>query len=386
MVLKLKLFYGEDPQAEKYGGNAYAWPQSDHKRNEFYDVKRNRPNEAQSVYQCNPGQREGSLYLEKDFAYYRQPLGGRLENGLHDPAVKAFCEQGHQIVIAWDTAVQVGDSSAYTVGVVGLLKPCTAWHRDEDTMLWGACDFHFDLLILDVFREKIDFGDLLGAFRQMNMKWSPHLNVVEQKQSGWQLLQTMEKIGINLKPVNAQVSKRARAVMSIGGANSQGWFRQHRVYFPSEEPDPRSEDRRPISWMAPFKTELKDFTGDESATTDQVDALIHLLHYVMEQSSTAALMESNWSVETVDQHMGINVDFDPLNDLPSDNLLRQIAVWNNDAVEPFNPFGDTCSQCKFYNANRKEERFSSTHCHKHARLVTAFDSCDDFAEKGKHGH
>lgn len=385
-MLKLKAQYAIDPFAEKYGGHSYCWPSSEQKRLEFYAIKRERPNEAQSIYLCAPGQREGSLFLESDFAYFRQPKNSRLENGIFDSITQEFVEKGHLLVISWDTAVEEDSSAAYTVGTVGLLKGCTSYHCDEDSLIYGECDFHYDVLILDVFRERIGFADLVKSVRQMHGKWHPHLHIIEKKQSGNQLLQSLEKIGINTLGVNAHISKRARATQSIGASTATGWFRQHRVYFPSEEPDPGTSMPRPISWLNDLKRELKDFTGDESGTTDQVDSMIHLLHYVMAESTNATLMESDWSVETVDQHMGINIDFDPINDLPNDNLLRQIAVWNNDAVEPFNPFGDTCSQCKFYNANRKEERFSSTHCHKHARLVTAFDSCDDFAEKGKHGH
>lgn len=385
-MTKLQYIYGRDSLSEQYGGNAYAWPESDEKREEFYGIKLHRPDEAQSIYMCNPGQREGSLYLEKDFAYYRQPKNGRLENGLSDSEIRKFVDHGHQTIIAWDTASQDSHTAAWTVGIVGLLKPCTSYHRGEDPAIYGECDFHFDLMILDIFRQKIDFGDLIHAVRTMHTKWHPLLHVIEQKQSGIQLLQTMETVGIATLGVNAQISKYKRAVQSIGASNSQGWFRMHRVLFPSEEPDMGSDERRPISWLNAFKTELKDFTGDEAGTTDQVDALIHLLHYTINESNNAGMLPTDWTIEMVDEQMGIHTDYDP-DTGPSTPL--QFLSWANDSLdmsEIDSPFLDVCAKCKFYNANVKDQEFLGTHCHKHKRQFIALETCDDFMRhRGKNG-
>lgn len=375
---RLKIFYGTDPQAEKYGGNGYAWPESEQKRKEFYDVKRNRPHEAQSVYMCNPGQREGSIFMESDFAFYRQPFGGFLEQGIADPAVREFISRGHEVVVAWDTAQEALTTSAYTVGVVGLLVPCSSYHCGEDIAIYGPCDPHFDVYIVDIFRDKIDFGDLVKAFRTIHVKWSPSLHVVERRASGHHIIQSLEKI-MTIEGVDAQESKRKRALMGVGASSAQGWFRQHRVYFPSEEPDRGGEQRRPISWLHTFKTELKDFVGDESATSDQADALIHLLHYAIRQSSNMSMMPTGWSPETVDQEMGLDLPFDPKTG-PSSPL--QLLQWADSSFDdPMVPFADTCGNCAYYNMNARRPQFSSATCIKHQRQFVALDSCDDFTRK-----
>ena len=89
-MLHLRHRYGSDPE-----GRGFFWPASEQKRAEAMGVKRNRPVDFQSIYQCAPGAREGTIFLESDFAYFNAPEG--IDAGVAEPGVRAFVNRGHQL-------------------------------------------------------------------------------------------------------------------------------------------------------------------------------------------------------------------------------------------------------------------------------------------------
>jgi len=359
---KLKYFYGEDPEAKKEGQRpmAFFWPDSPTKRREMMSVKRNAPDIFQSTYQCKPGQRVGSIFVEDDFAYFEPPRN--LAMGANDRETRTIIEKGHMVLCGWDTAFEATSAANHTVCVTALLMPCNKYHRGELAEIYGECDAHFDVLILDVMREKLQWGDLVAKFRFMHRKWLPTIHVIEQRANGINLYHSMHGIGINVEGVDAKESKRARAVEGTKAGSVQGWFRQHRVQFP-----------RYASWLKVFETELKDFTGDKGGTDDQVDALVHTVNYAIKLSQNMFLLPSDWAKEEdVDALMGINEEIEmeqlvPEHQAQARNMLNFILMAPGLSEDPSEGF---CMSCT--NKNRKY------YCKIQKRTVASFDSCDRY--------
>lgn len=355
---KFRLKYGVDPDAH---GSAFYWPSSEQKRAECLAVKRLRPAEFQSVYQCNPGMREGGIFLNSDFSYYLAPIG--LSEGIDHPNVKEFCQRFHMIVQAWDTAFEAKADSDPTVCLTAGLLPCSDYHRHEDPLKYGECEPHFDAYLLDLYRAKLEWGDLTDAFRMQRMKWRPDETIVEKRSSGIGLYQAANAAGANVRGVSAQEGKRARVVQGTGAGSVQGWFRLHRVRCPFDAP-----------WVRPYKIELKDFTGDKTGKDDQVDATAHLVTFAIELGANVAVLPSEWRPETVDMMMTgeskVPQNFvEALQQQSGDKA--QFLSWLNSAMNDvvLDPLGSICQNCGKY-----EHGF----CTHWRRNVIAFDGCEHF--------
>lgn len=362
-MIKTKMYYGEDAEARGQGvgrPHAFFWPDSPTKRREMMTVKRNAPDVFQSTYQCRPGTRIGSIFVEDDFAYFEPPKN--LASGVGDPETKVIIERSHMVVCGWDTAFEATSAANHTVCITGMLVPCEKYHRGEIADIYGECDPHFDVLILDVMREKLQWGDLVARFRMMHRKWLPSIHVIEKRANGINLYHSMQGIGINVEGVDAQESKRARAVEGTKAGSVQGWFRQHRVQFPLRAP-----------WLRQFETELKDFTGDKGGTDDQVDALVHLVNYAIKLSQEMFLLPSDWqNVDDVDALMGIKDGMDVARESATDHQSQAIDMMNFILTAPFrgdNPADGFCISC-----TNQTKMF----CSVQNRLVAALDACDEY--------
>lgn len=355
--MQFRLIYGKDP-----AGQGFYWPASEQKRTELLTVKRLKPSVFQSTYQCNPGAREGGIFTEDDFNYYRPPVG--LEEGISNPNVLAFCRKGHAIFQSWDTAWDQLSTSDPSVCVTGLLVPCVHYHRNENVGELGECEPHFDILLLDVYREKLSWAALPIEFRRQWQRWRPEAAIVENKQSGVGLIQQM-KTTFNVIGVTPQDSKRARVLEGVGAGTVQGWFRLHRVLVPYG-----------AKWVRPYKRELKDFTGDKSGRDDQVDATAHLVQFAIELSVNAGLLPSDWSPDRIDEIM-VQERAAPL---PGDTLqvvapgtAAEFLTWVSGLPgQSINPFGDICQGC-----GNNDHGF----CRVQRRRVAAFDNCGEFTPR-----
>lgn len=342
-MLNLKVYYG----ADKHG---FFWPESAQKRQEWLQVKRNRPADAQAIYQCNPGAREGSIFLESDFAYYGAPPG--LDRGVESNAVRKMLEMGIQLAVGWDTAFEATSVADFTAGVPALLVPCSQYHCNEDPLVYGECEPHLDVLLLGLLYEKLTWADLVPQFRLMHKRWEPYIHVVEKRGSGISLYQSMPLAGINVLGVAANESKRARAIQGVGAGSVQGWFRQHRVLFPmvnGEYP----------AWVKTAKTQLKDFSGAKDASDDIVDAIVHLVTYAIRLGSGMALLPTEQEVERVLKES---------ESAQSDDPRVQFLNWLGAAPGlSDDPFEHTCARCNHY---------GSGFCTKFMRPMIAMDGID----------
>ncbi len=341
-MIDIKSYYGLDPKKQ-----GFFWPESDQKRKEYFSVKRGSPSEAESVYQCNPGGREGSIFLEADFAWYSPPFG--LEYGISSAAVREFLTTGQYVVQAWDTAFSAASTADYSVGITALLRSCDLYHRNEDPVLLGPVDPHFDVYVLDLHREQLDWAGLVPAAKSFYRKWMPYTAVVEKKASGLPVISTLQQAGMSVEGIDANIGKRARAISGVGAGSVQGWFRLHRVYFPMGAP-----------WVPPLTKELKDFSGDDAGTDDQVDAIVHLITWAIRMGGTTAMLPSSWTPDTVDKNMGkVDVTGNPL---PG---LEALFTPGHD------PLQYACARCQLFKQGR---------CGLTGHTVLPFDSCTEWSD------
>ncbi|MDE2232569.1 MAG: hypothetical protein KGJ90_00355 [Patescibacteria group bacterium] len=353
-TIKVQFHYGVDTSGT---GEGFFWLESEQKRKEALSVRRNSPSDFESTYQGNPGAREGSIFIESDFAYYDPPEN--LEAGILAPDVKKYCKHGHGIFQAWDTAFSDTIDSAYTVGVTGLFVPCDRYHCDENPQLMGFCDNHFDIIILDVFRKKLDWGGLVAAVKMASNKWEPELLIVEKRATGISLFQSLSAANIPVIGIDVKEGKKYRAIRGTNAGSAQGWFRQHRVLFPSN-----------ASWLQVFKAELKDFSGDESARTDQVDAVVHLINYAITIGARASLLPTGWNPDRIVPDGVIEA----ARAKNGDSLIRdnraEILTFIGDLPElTVDPYEGTCARCSYYD---------NGHCGFWHRQTVAVDVCERY--------
>ena len=369
-----KWAYGKDPS-----GEGFFWPQSS-KRGEYFSNKRLSPSITEAVYQCNPGARQGSVFVDEDFSR-RFEAPDDLDAGAQGAWLQEAVAAGGVVVQAWDTAFSANATSDYTVGVTALLVACDHYHNDEDPEVLGPCEAHNDVYLLDIFRERVNFAGTATAIRSAYFKWQPQVVVVEKKAYGVTAVENLEAAGLPIEAVTpgALESKRARAVEGVAGGSAQGWFRSHRVLLPSE-----------AAWdIAAFVREMKDFTGEKGGRDDQVDAVVHLIRWAITNGRGAASV-SGWSTpEEVDANMRRQGMVSGPGDVNAYTIgpgaiNEMVAGLLGDVLDPFDGF---CGRCRHFVQNIRERKLKtnvdtsampSQFCAVHRRPTPAMASCDDF--------
>jgi predicted phage terminase large subunit-like protein len=362
----IEWVYGEDPEEQ-----GFFWPASKHKRQEYFNNKRLLPAETEAVYQCNPGARQGVVFLDSDFDR-RFALPDDAELGVQSPAMRKFLGNGATVVQGWDTAFSANATSDFSVCVTLMLVPCDEYHRGEDPAELGECEAHFDVYVLDVWRDRIKFAGVAPKMREMFHKWQPSAITVENKAYAVGAIEALENSGMPIEAVNPGPleSKRARAVEGVGAGSVQGWARQGRLLVPYEAP-----------WLEAFIREMKDFTGTKGGTDDQVDALVYGVRWAIRNGSAAGGLPTGWNSESeIEGQMHRS-------EQPMDALAT--FVGNAMQTEAFNPFGECCGYCKHFNkvsmskglpSNRDRDKLPLEYCLLHSKKVSTIYSCDDFAD------
>lgn len=331
-MTNLRVIYGED----QFG---FYWSESSSKRKEYLTAKRNHPAVAEAVYQCNPGALEGDIFRRKDLRYYLPPR--RLVDGIN--ANLEFVAGSDMIVQVWDTAFSARNTSDPSACITAMLMPCNKVHVEDIQVIMPEEDPHYDIYVLDVFHDRIDFGDLVHMGDLQYRKWRPSTVLVEKKASGEPLMQVMVQHNLPVMAAEATMGKRARAVHGVQHGSAQGWVQQHRVFLPQEAP-----------WLDVFVTELVNFSGAEDALDNQVDAFVHLCNFAITQGSGAAMLPSGFDTA---KYAGITM---------APTTLEE-AVSGVDEVQT----QEICQFCRSYNSQRN-------FCLYHQRPTTAFDTCESF--------
>lgn len=349
-TVDIKYYYGTDSVG-------FFWANSAQKRKDAQSVRRNAPSEFEATYQGRPGRRIGRIFKSEDFVFYEPPDG--LADGINDPFVARFVAQGFAVFQAWDTAFSTSAEAAHTVCVTGMFVPCNRFHRDEGGKFIGECEDHYDVVILDVFRDKLDWGDLLNAVKRQYYKWQPQSVIIEKRATGISLVQTLGTSNIPILGIEVgSASKGERALNRVDARSAgsvQGWCRQHRVQFPAH-----------ALWLDAFTAELKDFSGDNDSSADQVDAFVHLTTHAIRMGSTNTLLPTGFTLDAFEA--ASNTTFGSTDDL-NGMSLQYIGGMEEYA---YDPYAGMCGRCR---------NFIEGHCEIQRRSVIAFDSCGEFEAK-----
>lgn len=342
-----RSYYGRDPT-----GMGFFWPESKQKRQEALTTRRNAPAQFEAVYQCNPGARSGVVFVRSDFVYYPQP---------HDWA--SFVSRGDYVIQAWDTAGSSNSTSDYSVCITALLVPCHSYHCGEDAALLGECEAHYDVYVMDVYRERKDFGDLVSVARELAQRWTPTAVLVEQKSTGDPLIGTLFQAGLPVEGVKPGIlSKRARAVTSVGAGSVQGWMRMHRVYMPEKQPHCPE-----LPWVEPLERELLNFTGDDGSVDDQVDSLVYLVSYAISQGVGGARLPTG--VDNYVMQAAQALHQEQVGALKGPDALAALL-----GAQGFDPFQQVCDKCVSFDRGKQ-------FCSFNKRKTIALDSCVSFADR-----
>ena len=152
-----------------------------------------------------------------------------------------------RIIQSWDTANKVGEWNDWSV--------CTTWGVKGK-----------DIYLLHVFRKRLEYPDLKKAVREQARLHSATLVLVEEHQSGVQILQELRRDGFGqLRAVKAKKDKQVRMI------NQTSILENGLVHIPREAP-----------WLAEYLHELAMFPNGK--WDDQVDSTSQALNAIAARS------------------------------------------------------------------------------------------------------
>jgi predicted phage terminase large subunit-like protein len=145
------------------------------------------------------------------------------------------------VIQSWDTAYQGDESNSYTV--------CTTWAKCPD-----------GYYLVDVWRDRPNFVDLVNQVKLQKEKWNAKLVIVERKASGISLIEYFTQTGnqpwlLSRGPEKGKVERAQEQTVK---------FEQGRVWLPLEAP-----------WLATCEAELFQFP--HCKFDDQVDSIVQFL-------------------------------------------------------------------------------------------------------------
>ena len=355
-------------------GEGFYWPGSPSKRKEYKTVAARQPRTAAVNYRGDMSGGGESVFNKEDFRTYLPPDG--LNFGIAHQSVRLWCDSMKgDIEDAWDTAAGQVKSESKTANITGLMVPCQCWHNGEDARIIGACDFHYDVYLLDFWQDSVSFGKLAEVFRTRRGLWWPKRMNVEEKQSGISLLQVMRTAGLPVHPIKVVEGKLERAVnpvligeLPIGGgaASVQGWVQMGRVNVPAGAP-----------WVDELLETICAYSGG-TRNTDAFDTLVHLITRAVLKSRKRGLvghMPSGAGRSDVRPAGG--------SDDPRYAALEGMSLLSQQQTDPrnhgvANPFDSFCgAPCHWFTIHENSE-----YCRTHKRRTTAFDGCPNWAVKG----
>lgn len=149
--------------------------------------------------------------------------------------------QVQSVIQSWDTAYEGDEENSYSV--------CTTWAKCASGMY-----------LLDVWRDRPSFPDLLKQFHKLRAKWQPRLVIIEKKASGISLIESINHAELKdwltwISPASGKVERAQQQSVK---------FEQGRVWLPQE-----------ASWLTAYEAELFQFP--HSKFDDQVDSTVQLL-------------------------------------------------------------------------------------------------------------
>jgi predicted phage terminase large subunit-like protein len=150
-----------------------------------------------------------------------------------------------KVVQSWDTGMSAAPTSDFSV--------CTTWGFRNDNK-W---------LLLDLFRERLDYPDLKRAVVRLHRQWAADKVLIEDAGSGKSLAQEFRTRG-SFRPLLCKAidSKEERFVGTLGEVEAG------HILMPRDSP-----------WLAVFRSEMKAFPNGRY--DDQVDSFSQFIPYQM---------------------------------------------------------------------------------------------------------
>ena len=192
----------------------------------------------------------GHMFKREWFAYYDVLDGEDPEYVLEDEVVK---HSELSIFGTMDTALSIKETADYSVIMAVGSTPSGK------------------LLVLDIFRDRLEAPELLPKIESMINKWNMAWLGVEDSSFGLGIIQMARRQGLPIRNLKADKSKTARAVPAAAGCENGT------IYF-----------LKNAKWLVEFERELTSFPSSGSHD-DQVDALAYAARFGIVRKTT-------WSV------------------------------------------------------------------------------------------
>jgi len=196
-----------------------------------------------------------------------------------------FTEVGHMFKREWFDYFEIidGEDPEYIVGdeiykeselsIFGTMDTALSIKETADYSVIMTVGSTQDgkLLILDIFRDRLEAPELLPKIESMINKWNMAWLGVEDSSFGLGIIQMARRQGLPIKNLKADKSKTARAVPAAAGVENGS------IYF-----------LKNAKWLVEFERELTSFPSTGSHD-DQVDALAYAARFGIVRKTT-------WSV------------------------------------------------------------------------------------------
>ena len=192
----------------------------------------------------------GHMFKREWFAYYDVIAGEDPEYVFEDEVVK---HSELSIFGTMDTALSIKETADYSVIMAIGTTPSGK------------------LLVLDIFRDRLEAPELLPKIESMISKWNMAWLGVEDSSFGLGIIQMARRQGLPIRNLKADKSKTARAVPAAAGCENGT------IYF-----------LKNAKWLVEFERELTSFPSSGSHD-DQVDALAYAARFGIVRKTT-------WSV------------------------------------------------------------------------------------------
>lgn len=197
-----------------------------------------------SVYQQRPQPEGGGLFKRKYFKYCSEDQS---YYNLHDVAGKEIniLKTDCQVFSTMDLAVKATETSDYTVFLTFALTP------------------NKDIIVLDVYRVRVEGSEHMNILWEMYQRWHPSIIGIEAVQYQTQLVQQGLKKGYRVKELKPGGQDKFTRALPISARMESG-----HVYFMSG-----------AHWLDEFERELLSFPNGKHK--DQVDAFAYT-EYMLE--------------------------------------------------------------------------------------------------------
>jgi predicted phage terminase large subunit-like protein len=341
-VEHIKVVYGKNEEQP-----GFYWIGQQAKYIEAIQVKKNKPDIFETVYQSNPESAGRRLFEKEDFVDFHLPE--QMYMGRNYDVVAQYLHNMNfdMILQTIDTALtdeSVNDPSCiYTLG----LKGCTKEHKAHDPLIPDT-PFHYDIYVLDEVYKRLGYENLVTEVVDYHNLWMPNYLLVEKSAAGIPLINSLGSFSIQVLGVVVQhTSKRSRVINGAKTGSAQGWAKLGRIHIPTNAP-----------WANSLLNELKEFTGSRNKRDDRVDALVQGVNFAIDLGVQSRDLPLGWrDKEDIDAKLLSWAT-------PNHPLLQLPHLYGN--VQ--NPFYGLCGTCRMYDDKKR-------YCNLHKRPMVKIASC-----------